>query len=587
MASEMLWQKTSKELVDIVTQAASLGPAAMERKDYASRVVKMLRNDFADLVDEALRAMFVPENFNHLRLHIHSSTNVLRRVVIETALAYQEPATRYLRGLSVDASRATVSGQLGEILRLTDEELAALEGATGAGEAPGRAEEGAAPDAEEPGDLGTGAEDRQAPERASEAFEEYVEQGDLDTVMSEVQRYAEVLPVVWIFPVVRKREDGTVGLDFDLYTPANATVETDGADATRATAFVTWVELPTKSGPRRFYYRWTDTTIEKLDAEKRRVVDGDPVVGDGVNHLGRLPVTACRLGKAVDSYYLDGIGGDLYDATLEACVLRTLQNARYRDSSFKQLMIDARPEDVPAEQVMGNPARPIYVSEGTVTVLDLQANLEQLSRVVSERVLEVVVAYGFSPNAWSMTTQATSGFSKKMDQAKVRARNLEQRKWLARAEADLYRLVATGVAAGVYRVPDLLGLDPEADYVVDFSEPTFEEEPLTQAKADATAIMTGQMSILDVVMRDNPDLTEHEALALLARNRLINARFAGTGDKAKGASVLEILAGTKQAELAFERVSARGAPAAAGAALTKPDAPGKGPPPGKAEPDAP
>lgn len=572
-----LWRDATGALKEMVTAGAQAPPEVIERRELASRIVRMIRNDFADLVDENLRAIFAKENFEHLRLHIHAHTNILGRVVEETCLAYQEPATRYLKGLSLDAARSTVSGQLGELLRLTDQELAALEGndASGGGSptpAGAAAEEpgpGGAPEPQDAGDASRGEEGR-----AADAFEEYLEEADIDTVMDEVQRLGRVLPVLWLFPLVRVRDDGSVGLDFDVYTPANATVETDHSNPTLATAFVTWVDVEERGERRRFYYRWTATTIEKLNEERKPVRDGDPIVGDGINHLGRLPVTACRLGKATDCYYLDGKGGDLYDATLEVCVLRTLQNARFRDSSFKQLLIDGRPEDVPADQVMGNPAIPIYVSEGTAQVLDLQTNLEQLSGVVKERLLDIARAYGISPSSWTMSEKAQSGFSKKMDLAKVLALNLKDRKWLARIERDLYRLVAIGVTAGVYNIPALAGLDPEAQYVVDFTDPRFEEEPKAQAEADARDVVIGKLSVLDLIMRDNPDLTEHEALALLARNRLINERFGGiAGAKAKGASVLEILAGTKQAELAFERAAAagRGAPAKAAGAVTAPD----------------
>lgn len=531
---------SSKPLVDEIRAAAGRRVVDVDRATLCSNVAKMLANNFADVVEAQVRSMFHAENYEHLRLHIHSTTNVLRRVVHEVARAYQEPAFRWVKGLSREAARMTVGGRLGGLLALSDERLSVL-GETGVEEAP--EEDGT----EEPVEA---APPEAGDERASAAIDAYLAEADLDTVMAAAQRLAMVMPVVWIFPAARKDEDGKVRLRFALYTPYSASADADPMNPAVAQTWRVWVrEKPKKKGdlPKRVAYEWTSETIRKVDEDGREVKDGDPIVGDGVNRLGRIPVTTLRLGLPAEAggYYLDGQGGDLYDATVELCVLRTLQNARYRDSSFKQLVIDGDPENVPADQVMGNPARPIFVSEGTATVLDLQANLDALSAVVRERLQEIASAYGISPSAWALTgsERVQSGFSKKMDSAKVLGINRDHRKWLLAAEQDLFRLVATGVERGVYDLPELAGMPTEAEFVVDFADPRFEEEPLTQAKADALDIEMGKLSILDVLMRDNPDLTEEEALALLARNRMINERFAGTGAKEKGASVMEILAG--------------------------------------------
>lgn len=524
-----LWKPTSDVVVDEVKRAAGAASTLLNRRVQHDRKMTVWRNDIGGLVDESLRAMFCPENYTALRLFPHTSTNVLRRVVTETALAYQEPATRYLKGQESTTSRRTATGRLAELLSLSDADLIQqdLSGVGGGGAEGG----GAGGSAEPPASPPVGEPSKQTP------FESWLDAADLDGVMAEAQQLARFNDAVWIFPVVRLGPAGAMELRFVLYTPTAADVETDPGDATTAVAWKTWREELLASGVKqKVMYRWTAEKIEKLD-ERGKPLPNDAVTGpDGVNVLKRLPVTVLRLGWPLDSYYLDGQGGDLYDGTLEVAVLRTLQNARFRDSSFKQLALDADPTKVPPNQVMGNPAMPIYLGEdASVEVLDLQANLEQMSKVVRERVEELAVTHGISPASWTMSEKAQSGFSKKMDQAKVLKRNRKERKYLAAAEQDLYRLCArisqtTGLPTGQ--------LDEKAELVVDFTEPVFEEAPGEQVKADAQEIGLGLTNIVELYLRRNPDLTEAEALQQLALNAAVNERFTPK----KGAALLDLLA---------------------------------------------
>ncbi len=544
----------------------ALAGVNLERRETAAKMLDVYRNDFQGHVNEALRAMFAPENFADLRLFPHTSTNVLERVVRETSLLYDEPATRYLKGADgeEDADRATSGGRIGELLTLTDAQLLEAEGELGA-----EGTQPATPAALPAG--GEGASVGVSEPGAAEAtpFDRWLEAADLDTLWAEAYRLARFNPCVWLKPEVREGEDGKPRLVHDLYTPATADVIVSPTDRTRALAWYTWRDEPKTSvvgnvlellgkAPelRRVFHVWTPATYFQVDEKGKEVRPPKP------NPLGRLPVVALKLGLPADgSYYLDGVGGDLYDATIEICAMRTIQNRAFRDT-FKQLAIGGgKQEDVPDGQVMGNPALPIWLGEdATADVLDFEPALASMSATITEREQGIATKYGISPDAWRMSGSVQSGFAKRLDKSEVLKQNRGHRKYLAAAEQDLYRLCAlVSKQEGTSGIPNVGMLDPEVPMVVDFAEPRFDEEPDKQASADARQVELGVTSILDLVMRENPDLTEEEAIRLLARNRAVNDRFLGK----QGASLMELLA-LPQGKTPPAAPGAPGAPPGAG-----------------------
>jgi hypothetical protein len=203
----------------------------------------------------------------------------------------------------------------------------------------------------------------------------------------------------------------------------------------------------------------------------------------------------------------------------------------------------------------------VLIDGGKAEVLDLQANLAQMSQVWTEREQHIATKYGVSPASWTMTEKAQSGFSKRMDLAKVAGLNRRERKYLARAEADLYALCAR-ISHTETPLPQGIGaLDEAAEYVVDFSDPRFEEPEADQTRTDAQRCSLGLTNVLELVMRDNPDLTEAEAIRQLALNRAINSRFL---DK-KASTLMDLLAlPAKVGSGAPVEANQMGAPAPAG-----------------------
>jgi hypothetical protein len=58
----------------------------------------------------------------------------------------------------------------------------------------------------------------------------------------------------------------------------------------------------------------------------------------------------------------------------------------------------------------------------------------------------------------------------------------------------------------------------DAELIIDFAEPTYDEDPSIEADYDQKRIDQGVISPIDIIMRDNPDLDEAAAIEKYNRN---------------------------------------------------------------------
>lgn len=500
-------------------------PDTQSRDQKSLAKLKLFNGEVAELVDAWLRIAFHPKNYKRLRFSIHTSTNELRRVVRKVSILYKEPAKRRLLERDVTQTQdagATAPGKQTVQGKVTKREVGAAAKAAEdldaiQGEAGGTGVELATGDAEvdalaEVLEL----EDAQVDDEDT-PFARLQRAADLDTILDSVERLASCQPCVWLRPNVvydDESDTDTGRITFICYVPGQAGIIPHKDDPTQAVAWWYWAdEMDAQGKVRRVRWFWTAENIEKLN-EKWEVLRIEP------NLLGRLPVTAFRIDTPLNGYYCDGVGDDLLDGTIEICALKTIQNSRGKDAGFKQLVFSgAHPDKVPSDQVMGGPT-PVYLGDGgQVNVVDLQPNLDAFTVLARERERSLDSTYGVrEPESSAAGVQ--SGYAKKLDQAELLEESKRRRKHFAKAEQDLYNLLA--VLLDKRPIPRIGKLDPSAELVVDFAEPRFDENPAEQAQVDARELKMNKVSIVDVLKRANPDLSDVDLVRLAYRNKRIN-----------------------------------------------------------------
>lgn len=495
---------------------ASVGsPSNADRRVASQRKDAMLAGDFkADLL-EVLRKGFKPYTFERLTLTLHTSTNVLADITARLSALYDRPAHRYLKSSETKGA---------EVAPPSAEELAQRTNAPG----PEEPTRGSDPEFEQLLDyldIGDEADE-------GDALDDIAKAAALDVVLQKVERFARAHPCVWVRPFVvydvtltegpegeqvLKEDTATGRVGFTLYTPSNAGVIFRPDAPTEAWAFYYWTDEATGSGGTVSRLNvWTDSAFFVLDNEWKLVGEPQP------NPLGRLPVAKFEIDVPVNGYYCEGNGADLYDATLELCVLKTIQNQRAKEAGFKQLAIQGNAKQFPAEQVMGS-AVPLILGEGnSATVLDLQPALEQWTELCRNRAEEIRARYGITPDAEAGSGGTESGYAKRLKLMAVERESKRTRPHFARGERDLWALLAR---LAEVRPSPVLGTVPTGDLVVDFAEFQIDENPKEQAETDARELKLHTVSIVDVVRRKNPDLSERECARLAFRNRMINERL--------------------------------------------------------------
>ncbi len=486
------------------------------RMQLSSEKMMMWENNFRALVENRLREQFHPTTYSRMCLSIHTSTNELRRVVRELAILYEQPAKRKL----LAKSSVQTEGSDGASGSLTDQAKATEQAADDAPTlATGDAEVDALADLLELSDAVADAEDS--------PFDRAMRAKDWDIVLDTVDRLTLFHPVVWVRPIVTGARDAegqidtsTTSLSYAIYTPANAAGVPSDEDPSKLAAW--WYEseeIGRDGRLARVFYFYTSDGVEKYNANWERMEVAP-------NKLKRLPVATFRRDFPLNGAHCDGIGDDLFEGTLELCCLKTIQNARARDAGFKQIAVQGDPKNIPADQVMGGPD-PIYLGpDSTVEVLDLQPALDQFTALINARRADLADRYGVKDFGADHVPQ--SGYAKRLEKDKVLKESRRARKFFAEGERDLYHLLA--VTLDAYPIANIGKLDASAELETDFAEPQFDMEPKEQAAIDSADIKLSKVSVLDILRRDNPDLSDAELVKLAVRNRRINAVLLGAGE---------------------------------------------------------
>jgi hypothetical protein len=278
-----------------------------------------------------------------------------------------------------------------------------------------------------------------------------------------------------------------------------------------------FVEMTGKEGKTERWAYWTDEEHYYIDKENgnEKIVkmEGNEEM---VNPFGVLPFVFLHNGWRDESFWDAYTGDDLTGGTIDMAVHLTFLNHIIKTQSFKQLV--GKGDNV--GELLGQVLDPLSILTLTgqnteIDVLDLQSNYEQLNKVAKDLANDIAVAYGVSPNQFRMTGSASSGFALQMENLKMDRFTVEQQQDFKMYEKELFGLLKM--------VSEYYGKSMgDGDMTIDFVEPNYPASQSEQLDIDVKAIDIGLTKPIDILMRNNPDLTEEDAKVMVAMN--LNAR---------------------------------------------------------------
>jgi hypothetical protein len=153
-----------------------------------------------------------------------------------------------------------------------------------------------------------------------------------------------------------------------------------------------------------------------------------------------------------------------------------------------------------------------------ISVLDMQSNYEQLHRVITELGNELAINYGISPNQFRMTSQVSSGFALQMENIRLDRNTFEQQQEFKGYERELFNMIRL--------VSEYYSKKIDDTFNIDFKEPFYPTDKTTSTQNNKELIDLGLISSVEILMNENPDLTEAEAIIkvknnLSARNEML------------------------------------------------------------------
>jgi hypothetical protein len=309
-----------------------------------------------------------------------------------------------------------------------------------------------------------------------------------------------------------------------LRLPHNTEVEYSQGEVKSVQYFVEMVEKKRE----RWAY-WSNEEhyyIDKEGGEDKIVPVEDNE--EMVNPFGTLPFVFLHNGWRDETFWDMFTGDDLTGGTIDMAVHLTFLNHIIKTQSFKQLV--GKGDNV--GELLGQVLDPLSILTLTgqnteIDVLDLQSNYDQLHKVAQDLANNIAVNYGISPSQFRMTGSVSSGFALQMENLKLDRFTVEQQQDFKMYEQELFDLIK--VVSEVYGKS--LG---DGDMFVDFVEPNYPASEQEQLEIDQTKIDMGLTKTADILMRENPDLTEEDARVKVdeninARNDLLNkVRTGGT-----------------------------------------------------------
>jgi hypothetical protein len=228
----------------------------------------------------------------------------------------------------------------------------------------------------------------------------------------------------------------------------------------------------------------------------------------------------------------------MYSLQKQIAVISTLFNYYLKNSSHKQPYVTGPVEMSFANDQILDTNYPIKITapQGGVTVglLDYQGNLQEFFNQLNNKIGLLLNQYDLALDDFTKSGTPESGYKLAIKREGLR-RRIEARKKLFRVyESELYEVIkiVNNTAAAQYGWQKL----SEAEFAIDFADYTTQMSQQEINENVSFEINYNISTVIDEIMKRNPDLTREQAEKQYAENKAINETKRGEFGKIAAAA---------------------------------------------------
>ncbi len=297
---------------------------------------------------------------------------------------------------------------------------------------------------------------------------------------------------------------------FHFRLPHRTRVTTDSFGVTET---VEYFISSLDDGAEKWAY-WSDSEHYYNIYSKTGEVSKVPVDGneDMVNPYGQLPFVVMQKGFREGEFFDVYSGDDLINITLDNSIYNTFKNYLIKWQSFKQMVVTGTNVGQIAGQMLDPSSALTVEGEDTnISLLDLQANLEQLVNTIESAATTVAVNYNISPSQFRLTGQTSSGFALQMENKALDEYTQDQQEDFRNYELQLLDLIS--LIGGINGVV----LEDSTDLVIDFNDIKYSESVTETLNAYEKSINLALKSPVEIIATQR-NITEAEAEVVYQKN---------------------------------------------------------------------
>ena len=436
---------TAQEVIE--TQLLKIKKEADElRMDEAQKKLDLYKDDYEEIIQDKMTELFTKANYDRMKYHVNQTQNILKRVINEISMIYKA-----------------------EPQRIVDPE--------------------------------------------NDRWSEIMKDNRLDLKLKKINRYTNLMNECLLKISYRGGK-----IVYDVIAPNICFVFQNDFDPTQADAIVymmTWADTRGKTTIEYHYwsvdgdyfvfnenFRLIRVVYSDIDEKEENYPYRDPKTD-----LPILPFIVFHRQEPDCNFWDQDSGRDLYNGAVLTGVKMTLFDYYFKVCSFKQPYIIGDISNMPQDQIM-DPMTALGVPAGegaSIGTLDIQINMDQLVKAIVFQINGLINNYGISADQYTLRIPEMSGRALKIRNRALMELRQDQLPLYRNYEQEIFyktRIVNNAFPKFFTKIPE------DAEFMIDFGEIEFPEDPEDELRLDIKESRAGLMSPGQFYMKRNPDIKD-------------------------------------------------------------------------------